>query len=126
GANYPLSDAQQLRQWRGDLQRCALAAALSMKTYPVACEQAQRAEALKAFRSHVATKTVQFEMQPIWRLYDKAVSGHEMLARLPGRTTVDWIPHIVDSHDSITLAKLALVRAHRWLNETPKTYASVN
>jgi len=112
--------------WRNDIDQSARAAALILHTRPIACLHPAKASAIALFRRHANTNAIHFHEQPIWHLASGRPVGREMLARIKSISTADWISHVVESHDSITLAKLALAHAHEQLAITGDCYISVN
>ncbi len=119
------------------LQETALAARLLHSTEPLSCDQLHRRQALSAFRGAIHDDRIGFERQPIAELQSMCPSGYEFLARLylQGSTmrryilpSKHWIPHVIHSHDSIKLARRALIGAAHWLLHHPQrqAYASIN
>lgn len=126
-------DASVLRA----LQETALAAQLLHSTEPLACDRSRRTDALNTFRDALQSERIRFERQPIAHLSTLQASGYELLARLhleepvTGRHLLapeHWIPYVINSHDSIRLARRALMDAVQRLARHPAEphYLSIN
>lgn len=122
------------------LRETATGARMLHATEPVACDQALRRSALNTFRNALTEGNLTFLAQPIASTESLAVHGQELLARLrPPRAAggrgqhqaippKDWIPYVINSHDSIRLARFVTKAAEDRLKAAPCSleYISIN
>jgi EAL domain-containing protein (putative c-di-GMP-specific phosphodiesterase class I) len=123
-------DEKHIRQILLD---AAKAAQLLHELTPVRPPESERRAALGVFRDAVTSGGLRFVLQPIVDLRINSLVGYEMLARLScgaadvGYPTSRWIPYVVDSHESIRLARHAILAAEKEAERLPLgEYVSIN
>ena len=116
---------------QNELINSAKAASLLHHTMPVEASSFSRRKAINIFRGSLKDGSIRFITQPIMDLHTYHVIGYELLVRILGKSgylkNSDWIGHIVQSHDSIALAKRAIKEAtSRIILIKSDTYLSIN
>jgi len=132
-ASYLEHESGNEKHIRQILLDAAKAAQLLHELTPVRPPESERKTALSVFRDAVASGGLRFVLQPIVDLRINSLAGYEMLARLAfgevdvGYPTSHWVPYVVDSHESIRLARHAILAAEKEAERLPLgEYVSIN
>lgn len=115
-----------------DLEKTAQAAKMLRRTDPVSAGIWKRANAVQRFRDCLSSGTLKAHAQPIVCMETLRPIGHELLARaycpysgeqIP---TGEWIPAVVEGHDSLRLALQMLKLSSEFMDREISGYVTIN